>query len=205
MFGNSSQTTVSDPTVTGVTYNGSVMTHIAAADCGFYDYNEPIYLRTTIFYMTNPPTSSAHTVAVTLSGLPDSCVGGVCSYSGASSSIPDNTKTASDISSNPMSLVITPVAANCWVFDVIAISFNISGCDNTLRWYGSAYFGGSDTGGSVSGPTTISWEQSNNFGWVISAVSFAPTTVTSTKRVHRQYRLDKGLASAVGFRKYSMN
>jgi hypothetical protein len=162
----------SDLTVTTVTYNSVALTPIRSdVKQGANNY----YYRSTILYLIAPATGS-NTVAVTLSGTAYYSVGGVVSYTGAKQSGQPDANNGANGTGTAVSVDVTTVADNCWVFDTALGGYSFSACGNTQRWNVAGYGAGADTNGPKTPPgaQTMSWTQSSSYAWVISAASFAP-------------------------------
>lgn len=173
---------LTDKTVTGITYNAKAMGSIRS-DVDTSSYK----VRSALYDLVAPDSGSSYTIAVTLSGTSTESVGGATSYTGAAQSgQPDNNNGNHNYNKLTATVTVSTIANNCWVFSVVNDGYHKSlACGNTERWnvHVSNHFGGgSDTNSAVPASTnqTMNWTIGNdggNVGWAISAASFAPLAV----------------------------
>ena len=163
-------------TVTGVTYDGNALTHVAGAD----SLNAG-NVRTELWYRIGT-LSGGRTVEVTLSAN-EAAVGGAVTFTGAHQSAPiGNTGTATGNSANP-SVAITS-ATDEIVMDVVGAAHGAAspctpGGGQTERWDtldggggGAAVSCGSTEPGAAS--VTMDWTLSSGRQWAISTVGLKP-------------------------------
>jgi hypothetical protein len=167
-----------DRTITGITYNSVAMTAIRSDVGGTAS-------RSTIYYMV-APSSGVNTIAVTYSGSVLYGAGSAVSYTGAAQTgQPDANNGASGTIATTISVSVTTVANNSWVFSNTNSYNALSACGNTQRQNVAAgtfcYGGVSDTNApkTPAGSQTMSWTTSAG-QWAISAASFSPSSNVPT-------------------------
>lgn len=178
--------------VSTATYNGTTMTY------GIDEGNAGLKGSFRVMYL-NSPSSGSHSVAITWdttashleanSQSYSGVMGGVSSFAGSQGSGTDFTQNVS-ISGGNWGW------ASGFCGSVIDYRYNVSQRSD------AQYICSGDSNGAT--PTYMGFEQDSETFWFL-VTALLVLVKPSTKRVNRQYRLDKGLASAVGFRKYSMN
>jgi len=174
VFGQSYNDGVSYYSITNLTYNGVSLTQAQSNEGGD---SLGIFLGACVYFLIAPDTGS-HTVSVTLNAVVYKVKGGVVSYTGAKQSGQPDAHAGASGNSATISVNVTTVLDNCWVFDAAEGSHAIT-CGNTQRWNvtqaGGYCGGGADTNGpkTPAGSQTMSWTQSTGY-WCISAASFAP-------------------------------
>lgn len=179
-----------DCDATGVTFNAVALVKIRGESRAVATGGVGI---TSLWYLTNPTTGSALTIEVTLGG------GGTCTTvgAGAMSFTGINQSNALDAdngttgSSAEASVVVTTVADNAWVVDVMytseaAISNIAAGDGQTERYeidLSSENLTGSHEGPKTpAGNVTMSWTWTGTEDWIISAASFKPAAEAATDR-----------------------
>lgn len=171
-----------DPTganrgVTTVTYNSVTMTQLRSDDNGSN-------IESSIWYLVNPSTGS-NTVAVTLDGTNNRAVGGATSYTGVDQGSSVDAQAGGTVSANPSTnLLVTTVADNAWVVDVVTSSLGTNnvitvGAGQTQRWnvtVGTTRASGGSTEGpkTPAGNVTMSWSGTGTPNWAHSAISLKP-------------------------------
>ena len=175
-------TTLADRTVSGITYNGTPLTHIAAdSDRG--------YERTEAWYLINPSTG-ANNIVVTMGG---SCTDlDVYSYSltGAKQSAqPDSSHSRASASATPVTDATTTVADNSWVLSAAqtvgtqttGVSAGQTGTSLNTGWTASSYSGPKTPVGSATHGYTVG----SSTDAAMTIISIAPATGVSDLTVSK--------------------
>ncbi|PJE64865.1 MAG: hypothetical protein COU90_01205 [Candidatus Ryanbacteria bacterium CG10_big_fil_rev_8_21_14_0_10_43_42] len=191
--------TDSDRTVTGITYNSVAMTNVREDD------NDADNNSTSLWYLANP-SSGANTIAVTLNGTNSGATGAAISLTGVDQLSPLDAQNGSTLTNNnSLSTSVTTIADNAWVVDIIFSEVGSQGTpavgagqtrvglvETTPFDSAISYEGPKTPAGSV----TMSWSNTVTGGadWSQSAASFKPATsegggetATTTSYIHTDH------------------